>query len=87
MTNKYIFLHLETLDGEREYDHKSVHQLSYKEDTIKWADNYCSDFWMGQPGEKNEYGYYEFYAGSLATRVVEVRNISKEHYKILKNYI
>lgn len=87
MRSKYIFLHLQTREGEREYDHKSVHILPYNINEEEWSDDYCRTFWMGAPGEMNDDGYYEFDNGCIWTQIVEWRKISKSHYNILKNYL
>lgn len=84
----YIYLYLETQDGERRYDHKSVHVIEDNEMTLdEWADDYCHDFWAGPTGEKNDMGWYEFDAGCIWTRVSEVKEITVEHYNVLKSYL
>lgn len=85
MKSKYVFLHLETRDGEREYDHKGVHKLPKDTSIIAWADDYCSDFWMGG-SEKDGDGYY-FHGGEIFTQVQSVQEIPKKHYDILKQYL
>ena len=90
---KYFFLHLQTRDGEREYDHKSVHttehmgvppDLSDDDALNKWANEYCADFW-GESDDNDEYGYWFF--GEIITSMQSVRFITKKEYDVLREFL
>lgn len=86
--SKYIFLNLTTKDGEREYSHETVHELPKDKDPNVWADEYCSEFWGVEPGEKEEGSdWYEFDGGAVMTKVKEVKEISVTDYNVLKKYL
>lgn len=81
----YVFLKLETRDGEREYNHLSVHELPKGTDITAWANDYLKDFW-GE-GERLADDEYEFHGGEIITSVYSVQEITKSEYTTLNKYL
>lgn len=81
---KYVFLELESRNGEYEYTHPSVHTLKNSIDLDEWSDEYCRMFW-GE-GEAEDGGYY-FHGGCIWVGVSRVKEISKKEYDILCKYV
>lgn len=85
---KYVFLSIETRDGEREYTQDRVHRID-KEDSIdKFADEFVKTYFDDEDEESGEEdgGYYQL-GGQVHCSVKKVMEISKEDYEVLKRYI
>lgn len=83
---KFIFIELKEINGERTYNHRLVHQIPLKTDEEKWAEGYCKNFY-GRPGEINDdSGYYEFDCGEVAVRVDRVQVIRKDEYEVMRKF-
>jgi hypothetical protein len=79
----YIYRELETRDGEREYEHKGVHELPNGTDVAEFLDDYCKDFWGEGKVIDGDYWFF----GEIITKVYRYESISKAEYDVLKNYI
>lgn len=84
--SKYIFLALETRDGEREYHHLSVHEAHDDIDIDNFADDYCHDFWGEGEKDKDTNGYW-FFGGEICTCVNKVQEIGTLEYQTLKQFL
>lgn len=84
---KYIFLALEERNGEYEYMHRSVHQLSDSRTITaeKFVKSWLKGFYSGK-AEKEGEGYY-FFGGELFVKVYSWRFISKRDFNVLRQYL
>lgn len=83
----YMILILEERNGEYEYCHKSVHELSDSRKTTmkKHSEKYLKGFYSGK-AEKGDDGYY-FYGGEVYVRISWHGIISNEEYNVLSRYL
>lgn len=82
---KFIFRTLETRDGEREYQHKSVHRLEDDVDPDEFLAEYLRDFW-GDNAVVDDMGNHWFF-GEIITKIYDWKYINEETYNVLKNYV
>jgi len=84
--SKYIFLTLEERNGEYEYTHRSVHQLSSNKTSVEsFVKSHLKRFYGGEV-EKEDNGYY-FYGGEIFVQISSWRFISKKDFDILGQYL
>ena len=79
---KYLFIVLNTQDGEREHTSRSLLQIADTEDIEESAELYASEYWCGKSEPIDENGYY-WVSGEFAVRLSFVREITKSEYKLL----
>lgn len=85
--SKYILVVLRERNGEYEYTHRSVHELSDSKATTakRFVREYLKTFYGGK-AEKYDDGYL-FHGGEVYVRESTWNFISKEHYDILNRYL
>lgn len=100
---KYIFLRLRDRHGEYEWYSDAVHELDDSQDIHEFADEQAKLQWAEDDYDEEEDdewnkklaspipGFndkvYFSPSGDVATKVISVREISKEHFEILSQYI
>jgi hypothetical protein len=84
---KYIFLNLEERNGEYEYMHRSIHELSDSKTVIakRFVKDYLKGFYGGKSEAEDE-GYY-FFGGEIFVKIYSWCFISKEVFSILRPYL
>ena len=84
---KYIYLLLKERNGEYEYSHPSVHELSdtKKITAEKFTKKYLREFYAGSSKHADE-GYY-FYDGEVFVKLYTWNFVSAEEYNILREYL
>lgn len=82
---KYLYLELESRNGEYEYHHKSVHQLPVKTNEDEFGEDYARDFYGGGSDEQD--GGFYFNGGEIHVSVNKVQLITKEQYDVLTKFI
>jgi len=78
---KYWFMEVETREGERSGNSKSVHEAEEFDPNA-----YVSDF-FGDDGEELEEGVYEFDCGCCVASVGRCVEITKGEYETLKKFM
>ena len=83
----YMILILEERNGEYEYRHRSVHELSDAAEAAvkKYADKYLKGFYGGK-AEKGDEGYY-FHDGEVFVRIYSYQLIDQSEYNVLRRYL
>jgi len=85
---KYIYSELKTRDGERVYEHKSLHTFDNDnithEEVDEFLDDYVSEFWGESDGKED---YYYWFFGEIVSWVYNWNFISEKEYKVLKKFL
>lgn len=84
---RYFFIQLKIQNGEYQYYSQAVTFSKNKQHTAEGiADEKASTFYEGCNPDEEDGGYY-FYAGEVHVKVSLAKEISKEHYDILNQYL
>lgn len=86
-TDKYVIIHVEERNGEREYTSKVVRQIGGNVDAQEWADENIAKTWLSQDEESEilEDGYY-FNAGQYCVYISKIEEITKEEFDVISKY-
>lgn len=83
--NKYVIIHVDERNGEREYTSKIVRQLDGDVNVQEWADENIAKKWLDFDSEESEKGYY-FDAGQFFVFISKIEEITKEEFNIISKY-
>jgi hypothetical protein len=83
---KYILIHVEERNGEREYTSKIVRQIDGSVDAHNWADEKIAKTWLDFDSEENDNGYF-FNGGEFLVHISKIEEITKEDFDILSKYL
>jgi len=77
---KYLFITLKVQDGEHEHTHRVLTTCDDKENALKAADDYVSDYW-GESDKQDD--WYYFQGGTIAAKVQDVEVLTEYEYKLM----
>lgn len=85
VVNKYVIIHVEERNGEREYTSKVVRQIDGDVNAQEWADENIAKTWLDSDSEESDEGYY-FDAGQYLVHISKIEEITKEEFDVISKY-
>ena len=86
--SRYMYLVLHERNGEYEYYHRSVHELTDSRKTTmkKLAEDYLREFYWTSKATKADGGYY-FHGGEVYVQISTYQMINETEYDVLRKYL
>ena len=79
---RYLFIHIEVRDGEREHDHKVLHTT--KATNLEFAaQRYVASYWGWGKRDKN----WWWWNGEIMGRLASWKELTERDYNLLNQYI
>ena len=70
-----------------EYEHTTKYLFKTAGDPFEYADNVSKTWYGNEEAEKDEYSNGYWHNGEIISSVGEVKEVSPEHYNVLKKYL